>query len=646
MRQGFDPKQTPQKLQGLDLFCGSGNFGHGLEDGGVVQMRWANDNWDKALHTYMANADSRVVNPFLGSIDDLLRLALEGKFSKSVPAPGEVDFICGGSPCPGFSTLTQDIDSQKHVKDRSLVASFASFVDFYRPKYGILENVAAMIQATGTARTEDLFSQLVCSLLGLGYQIEIVLGNAWEYGAPQSRSRVFLCFAAPGLRLPKRPVPSHSMTARQTIYRSRKLGKLTNNEAWIESHIGAAPFAFVSAEQATADLPDVGDAQADICVGAPDHRLAKGVTPTSRARILAIPTQPYGMSFVRAWAAGGGVMTPSDRAMFPALKPGNRVDTTSKAWTRVTPTELFSTVTTQCSFEDARIGRVLHWKATRPLTVMEARRAQGVPDEEVLLGDPPHQWKMVGNAVPRQVALVLGLAFREAWVGTLYDDPEVRGLMSEEVVEEGEVLDIEQEKFEPDELGAEDVTPLVTMAASTAHLPKTSTQSPEKLRTANPTPSKTTRLPTVSPDALSADELGMNTVDDNAGSGETAESKTPGNFIRDAAESQLIQTQAVTCFTQEDAADSPQSSIDLLVLNRAIDQQGTETPPTTDSEERGQTARRMSITTKRPLSQDLMTNPTSKKPHTNDHGINGGATGSVDWTFLAVEGVDTWIGDA
>jgi DNA (cytosine-5)-methyltransferase 1 len=41
IRQGFAPKRPiPQdrKLRGLDLFCGSGNFGRGLEEGGVVDI--------------------------------------------------------------------------------------------------------------------------------------------------------------------------------------------------------------------------------------------------------------------------------------------------------------------------------------------------------------------------------------------------------------------------------------------------------------------------------------------------------------------------------------------------------------------------------------------------------------------------------
>jgi hypothetical protein len=45
---------------------------------------------------------------------------------------------------------------------------------------------------------------------------------------------------------------------------------------------------------------------------------------------------------------------------------------------------------------------------------MEARRAQGFPDEEVIIGRPADQWKIIGNSVARQVALALGMQIRVA----------------------------------------------------------------------------------------------------------------------------------------------------------------------------------------------------------------------------------------
>ncbi|KAM7204624.1 hypothetical protein V8F33_001588 [Rhypophila sp. PSN 637] len=419
LRQGFDPDHNrAPKLRGLDLFCGSGNFGRGLEEGGVVEMRWANDIWDKAIHTYMANCPTpETTRPFLGSVDDLLELAMEGKFADNVPRPGEVDFISGGSPCPGFSRLTADKTTLTQVKNQSLVASFASFVDFYRPQYGILENVCTIVQSNEN-RKQDVLSQLFCALVGLGYQAQLIMGDAWSHGAPQSRSRVFLYFAAPGLSLPEAPRPSHSHVPRA---KNHALGKMCNGEPFVSRMFGPTPFTYVSAAESTADLPPIYDSTPDSCIPFPDHRLSVGPTYERRREFALIPTHPSGLGFAKAWNQGKGVMTPAERDFFPP-DGAERVNPISAGWSRVRPNDIFGTVTTACNPTDSRLGAGLHWAEDRPLSIQEVRRAQGFPDEEVLVGNRTHQWKLVGNSVARQLAIALGLQFREAWLGSLYDD--------------------------------------------------------------------------------------------------------------------------------------------------------------------------------------------------------------------------------
>ncbi|RFU77778.1 dna cytosine-5--methyltransferase, partial [Trichoderma arundinaceum] len=213
LRQGYDPSQKLTKLRGIDLFCGGGNFGRGLEDGGGIEMKWANDYDSKAIHTYMANVSKpEDVHPFLGSIDDLQRFAMQGQFAKNVPHIGDVDFVAGGSPCPGFSCLTNDKTTAAQRKNQSLVAAFASFVDLYRPKYGVLENVPGMVHKRED-RHQDVFSQLICALVGLGYQTQFYFLDASSCGSPQRRSRIFVVFAAPGLELPEKPTQTHSHPA-------------------------------------------------------------------------------------------------------------------------------------------------------------------------------------------------------------------------------------------------------------------------------------------------------------------------------------------------------------------------------------------------------------------------------------------------
>jgi DNA (cytosine-5)-methyltransferase 1 len=421
MIEGFNPLEpmTRKKLRGLDLYCGGGNFGRGLEEGGVLHHAYAVDIGKTQIHTYYANLKNpKATKLYYGSVDDQLLQALQGNpiGSDLVPLPGDIDFVSAGSPCQGFSNLNPLKNNDKGLKNQSLVASVAAYADFYRPKYGILENVIHMAQ-TGKCRDEDVLSQLICALVGLGYQLQVFLIDAWSCGSPQSRSRLFVSFAAPGYVPLQHPEMSHSHPPKTA---DRGLGKMANGEPFGHRLRDPTPFEFVSSGAATADLPDIGDGLPHQCISHPDHIVPIGLSDTLRRQIVAIPIQPRGSNFVAAWSNGKGTMTQEQRNLFPfTTKTGKirqGVDRDSNAWGRVNPRSLFQTIVVSQSPADAKMGRTLHWDQHRPLTVMEARRAQGFIDNEVLLGRPSERWHICGNSVARTVSLALGLSLREAWL--------------------------------------------------------------------------------------------------------------------------------------------------------------------------------------------------------------------------------------
>lgn len=287
--------------------------------------------------------------------------------------------------------------------------------------------MASIVQAKHN-RKEDVLSQLFCALVGMGYQAQLILGDAWAHGAPQSRTRVFLYFAAPGLRLPEAPLASHS---HYPGAKTRGLGEMCNGEPYVRRTFEPTAFKHISVAEAAGDLPEIGDVKPDCCVAFPDRRISAGMTTalvrgSSTAKgfgllyqIPTIPIHPYGLNFAKAWKAGRGVMSQSDRALFPETSA--RVSDIAQGWSRVHPRLVFQTVTTSAQPTCARTGSGLHWNQPRPLSLMEVRRAQGFLDNEVLVGSTADQWKLVGNSVARPMALALGLKFCEAWLGSLYD---------------------------------------------------------------------------------------------------------------------------------------------------------------------------------------------------------------------------------
>ncbi|CAI4217732.1 unnamed protein product [Parascedosporium putredinis] len=318
---------------------------------------------------------------------------------------------------PNELVYSDEITTPAQRKNQSLVAAFASMVDVYRPRFGILENVVGIVQKQ-KLRHEDVFSQLVCALVGIGYQVQMLCLDAWSHGACQSRSRVFLVFAAPGETLPNAPAPSHSHPPHVRNY---GLGTLNNGEKMMVREFDSAyAFQYRSASEATADLPFLYDGKVEYCIPFPDHVPAASMTQRFRAQVKSIPRFPPGMSFSSAWNDGHGVMTLSERALFPA--PGvTRVRKGSQAWKRTRPSRLLPTVTTAQCPTDFKTGCQTHWAAERFLTLQESRRAQGFPDHEVLVGCVRDRWKSVGNSVARQISLVLGLSLRSA-LWDMYDE--------------------------------------------------------------------------------------------------------------------------------------------------------------------------------------------------------------------------------
>ncbi|KAI9682731.1 MAG: DNA methyltransferase Dim-2 [Trizodia sp. TS-e1964] len=418
--QGFDPNAPPEKpvLAGMDLFCGGGNFGRGLEEGGAIHNKWAVDFFQPAIHTYRANLkDPEGTNLFYGSVNDLLARGMRGQFSKCVPEPGNVDFISAGSPCQGFSNANQNKKSENSLRNISLVASVASYVDFYRPKYALLENVTGMANRDPKAQDKNVFAQLLCALVGMGYQVQQFNIDSWSFGSPQSRSRLFVSVAAPGYELPDHPPLSHSHPDAKG---ESGLGVGANGLSFGNRRFEATPFVFVTAHEGTKDLPDIGNSRYQTCIQHPDHRTSRYESLHKQFLIQYVPKAPLRQTFMTAFARGRMGQLQIDN-----FRWGNQHKATDKAkcWQRIDPNGLLPTITTAAQPSCAFTGSIVHWNQNRLLSIMEARRAQSFPDEEVLLGLPAKQWKIVGNSVARTVSLALGLSLRGAWLKNKMESP-------------------------------------------------------------------------------------------------------------------------------------------------------------------------------------------------------------------------------
>ncbi|EEH22323.2 hypothetical protein PABG_04534 [Paracoccidioides brasiliensis Pb03] len=403
-KQGFDSEEaTFQKLRALNIFSGGGSFDRGLEEGGAIRNEWAVE-WELApMLTYRANQhDPERVKLFLGSVNDFLLRAFQGKSEDNnlVAKLGDVEFISAGSPCQGYSSVNSCKENEVSMRNSSMIASVASYVDFFRPKYAILENVIMM---SNRSNKKNPLCQLLCAFVGMGYQLRILNLDAWSFGAPQSRSRLFIFIAVPGLQLPAHPPLTHSHLSKTT---QKSLGDAPNGLPFGKRRWDIPVFDFLSVSKSLMDLPRIGRGKITP-VAYPDHRTIRTESAANQRLLSSVPKTPRCQGLFEAVARG---YIDLEKTQKRKLRKGQR------AWSRIHPHLLMPTVTTFPSPFCKFTGRWLHWEEDRVMTVMEVRRAQGFPDDEVLIGSPAQQWKIVGNSVARQVALALGLVMREACV--------------------------------------------------------------------------------------------------------------------------------------------------------------------------------------------------------------------------------------
>ena len=104
-----------------------------------------------------------------------------------------LDLIIGGPPCQAYSLpgRSRDKNGMKGDKRNYLYVYYAEFLERYKPKYFVFENVRGLLSAKD--ENDLLYLDLMKELFKeKGYEtVEKVL-SANDYGVPQNRKRVFL----------------------------------------------------------------------------------------------------------------------------------------------------------------------------------------------------------------------------------------------------------------------------------------------------------------------------------------------------------------------------------------------------------------------------------------------------------------------
>lgn len=187
----------------IDLFCGAGGMSSGFEDAGFRSVI-AIDCWQDALDTYRFNKPE--ANTLCADLSKVKPEDIKKEYCIS-----SVDVIIGGPPCQGFSIAGKRIIDDVRNK---LYKSFVNFVDVFRPKVFVMENVPNIL-SIGDGLVRD---SIIADFNALGYKVNYKILTASDYGVPQNRRRAIFVGSRDGIDF-KFPKPSvvNPVTAKEAI---------------------------------------------------------------------------------------------------------------------------------------------------------------------------------------------------------------------------------------------------------------------------------------------------------------------------------------------------------------------------------------------------------------------------------------------
>ncbi|KAG0174755.1 hypothetical protein DFQ30_002948 [Apophysomyces sp. BC1015] len=473
------------KLVGLDIFSGCGGLTCGMDMTGVVDTKYAIEFSPSASLSFEKNFEGSTAYNQCANI--LLERAISqhnrneipeelndhlGRPLKAMPKPGDVDFIYCGPPCQGYSGINR-FKKADDIKN-TLVCTALSYVDFYKPKYFLLENVRGLVnfklggEQEGTNRIKGgiqmgVVKYILRCLTSMGYQARFSIQQAGHYGVAQSRRRLFIWGAKIGHSLPDFPQPitcfpkpaSLSITlpdGKTFSYMSRTDGQAPLPSVTVGDSISELPgFEYINTHK---EYPETAAhikirekskvPQLEVCnqgiVGSIKQTYTKPPLTDFQDWIRADSGAELSNHFTRAWNSinveriYNVAMKPgADHSSLPEkLKPwclshqdsaASRHNGWKGLYGRLDYNGQFQTTLTEMS-PMGKQGTVIHPNQRRVLTVRECARAQGFPDRFVFYSTSADgtyasvrdMYRQVGNAVPVPLAFALGNKLKEVLI--------------------------------------------------------------------------------------------------------------------------------------------------------------------------------------------------------------------------------------
>ncbi len=353
----------------IDLFAGVGGLSYGFAHDDSFNIVAANEILEPMAKAYSLNHPT--VKMYNCDIKDFSINDLKSDLGIN---EGDVDIIVGGPPCQAYSTAGKRAEGDPRGQ---LFQQYYRILSELKPKVFVFENVKGLLSMNGG----KLIRQIIELFESLGYNVNVKLLNAADYGTPQIRERVIIVGNNFHGVFPY-PKPTHF-----------------NPEDTKDNHDGLKPY--ITLGEAISDLPIIESNQTGTqYLSNPQNdyqRLMRKNAPKEIQDHNAPNNNPKLIELMKALPDGG---TPLDVPEDLRPKSGFANCYCRLWWNRP------STTITR-NFGCVSSGRCIHPKQARPLSTREGARLQGFPDDYQFFGSRSDKNLQIGNAVPTFLATAI-----------------------------------------------------------------------------------------------------------------------------------------------------------------------------------------------------------------------------------------------
>ena len=366
-----------KRPKAISLFSGCGGLDLGLTEAGF-DFIYANEINETCALTYKKNFNIDDSSFFLGDVRELV-----DKVKKKEIEFEDIDLVCGGPPCQGFSMANRQrvIDDPRNI----LYKTYLDFLGLVNPKIFIMENVKGMMN-----KIPEIIDDFH-NALGDSYIISYRLLNAKDFGVPQNRERLIVVGNRLGIET-------------ETLFNS--LANNTYPRFVLKDALEGLPELEPNRTKNNSSLENDEIGYFKTSFSYLKNRYYKFINGDRDIDFLYNHKNRYNndrdIEIFRRLPQGANSLHESIADIMPYK---SRNDIFKDKYFKLNENEVCKTITSHMKFD---CNMYIHPSQARGLSPREAARIQTFPDDFVFYG-PQNSWYMqIGNAVPVILAQAIG----------------------------------------------------------------------------------------------------------------------------------------------------------------------------------------------------------------------------------------------